>query len=157
MSAAPHVVCPHCFVTNRVSAAKPPLAAQCGRCKQRLFEGEPVTVDTAHFQRLIDHTDIPVVVDFWPSWCGPCKMMAPIFAEAARVLEPRARLAKVNTEQEEVLAARSRYAASPVCSFSRAAGKSPVKPGRWIKRHCCVGCKPTSLRAWLEFISKSIF
>lgn len=104
---APHlVVCPHCATTNRIPAAKPAAAAKCGKCGGAVFDGHPVALTASTFQKHVADTTIPVVVDFWADWCGPCKMMAPAFARAAGDLEPAARFAKVDTEAEPSVAAR---------------------------------------------------
>ena len=141
MNDAPHIVCPHCFVSNRIAAGKPPLAAKCGRCKQALFDGEPVELVATQFQNFIERNDLPVVVDFWAPWCGPCKMMAPVFKDAARALEPRARLAKVNTEQEGELAGHLGIRSIPTLII--------FKQGREIARQAGA-LDGTSLLRWLQ-------
>lgn len=98
------VVCPHCDAINRVPASRLADGPRCGGCRQPLFEGKPLMLDEARFRRHRDHDGIPLLVDFWASWCGPCRQMAPEFDAAARVLEPGMRLVKVNTEDAQDIA-----------------------------------------------------
>ncbi len=98
------IACPHCAGLNRIAVEKCSAAPVCGKCKQPLFNGQPVEITNANFENLVQKSELPIVLDFWASWCGPCQNFAPVFSQAARELEPNFRFGKVNTEQQQQLA-----------------------------------------------------
>ena len=107
------IVCPHCAALNRVPLARMADQPVCGKCKHTLLPAHPIELDDRSFSNYISRTQVPVVVDFWAAWCGPCKMMAPAFAEAAKSLAPQMVLAKVNTEVAPQTATAFRIASIP--------------------------------------------
>ena len=113
MSDALNIVCPHCNATNRIPAERLSDKPKCGKCHQPLFDGHPVELTGETFSKMIARTDIPVVVDFWAPWCGPCKMVAPAFQQAAQQLQPNVRFAKVNTEDHQMIGARYQIRSIP--------------------------------------------
>ena len=99
MASALHVVCPHCDAINRVPRERLRDGAKCGSCHRPLYEGRPAALDSVgRFDKHAKHSDIPLLVDFWAAWCGPCRAMAPIFEQAATQLEPDVRLIKVDSD-----------------------------------------------------------
>ncbi|MGB0866143.1 MAG: thioredoxin TrxC [Granulosicoccaceae bacterium] len=106
MSDVIHLVCPHCAAVNRVPSGRLSDSPKCGKCAKSVFPGKSVAVDSTVFDKHVTRNDIPVLVDFWAPWCGPCKMMAPTFEQVAAEMEPNVRLLKVDTEQNPTLAAR---------------------------------------------------
>ena len=143
MSETVQVVCPHCDATNRVPLARIRQGAKCGRCKQALFAGQPLELNQGNFQKHVSQNDLPLVVDFWAPWCGPCRMMAPVFAQAAGQMEPEVRLAKVNTEAEQAIAGGLGIRSIPTLILfkngretARQAGAMPLPQlMQWIRAH----------------------
>jgi thioredoxin 2 len=101
-----HVVCGACGATNRMPATRLAEEPSCGKCHRPLLDGRPVELTDASFDKFVQHNDLPVVVDFWADWCGPCKMMAPVFAQAAGEQRTRLRFAKLDTDANPAIAQR---------------------------------------------------
>ena len=106
MTEALHIVCPHCHTTNRVQAADLAKAPDCGQCHQPLFAGHPVALDEASFERHVGRSQIPVLVDFWAPWCGPCKMVSPMLDRISAEQGGKLIIAKVNTDEDSEWASK---------------------------------------------------
>lgn len=119
MSDPYHIVCPHCDAVNRVGQERVRDAPVCGKCQRELFMAKPIDVTSARFAKHIERNDIPVVVDFWAAWCGPCKMMGPAYHQAAERLEPGMRLLKVDTENVQDVATRYNIRSIPTLVMFR--------------------------------------
>ena len=143
MTESLHIVCPHCLTTNRVRRADLISAPDCGSCHQALFTGQPVALDEAAFDRHTSRGQIPVLIDFWAPWCGPCLQMAPAYAQAAMQLEPQVRVAKVDTEAVQSLGARFNIRSIPTLALFFNGRELARQPGamsaadivRWTRSH----------------------
>jgi thioredoxin 2 len=141
MSESLHIVCPHCEAVNRIPAARLGEAPKCGQCHQPLFNAHPVELTAANFQKYISRNDVLILVDFWAPWCGPCKMMASAFKQAAAQLEPQVRLAKLNTEAEQTIGTQFGIRSIPTLALFRNGRELARQPGamgaadivRWVQ------------------------
>ncbi|QGZ38501.1 thioredoxin [Pseudoduganella flava] len=138
-----HIVCPHCDAVNRVPSGRLGEGPTCGKCSGELFTGRPTDLSSARFVKHIERSDLPVLVDFWAPWCGPCRTMAPFYAQAAQRLEPRVRVVKVDTEANQDLGSRYAIRSIPTLALFRGGREVARQPGAmdtsgilaWVQRH----------------------
>jgi len=136
------LACPACHRKNRLPVGRPVDGANCGACKSALFQGRPVVLDSHSFAAH-SQTDLPLVVDFWAPWCGPCRQFAPVFEQAAAGMEPRVRLGKVNTEDQPQLAQQFGIRSIPTLmifkhgrELARLSGALPAAQfAQWVAQH----------------------
>ena len=140
MPASSYLVCPSCAAVNRIPADRPPGAAKCGSCRAPLFAGRPFELTRANFDRHLREDGVPLLVDFWATWCGPCRAMAPVLDAAATELEPGLRIGKLDTDAEAEIAARYGIRSIPTLILFRS--------GREVAR-TAGAMPPAQLRAWL--------
>ena len=143
MEKSVHVVCPQCAAVNRVLQERLGEHGKCGRCKAPLFDHHPVALTELNFDQHVGRSGVPVVVDFWAAWCGPCRTMAPHFERAAAELEPRVRLAKLDTEAAPGIAARYGIRSIPTLILFRGGVEAARQSGaldlphllHWVRSH----------------------
>lgn len=141
MSNSCQIVCGHCGRINRLPAGRAPEAARCGSCHQPMFTGHPIEVDEGGFDRHVAHSDIPLLIDVWAPWCGPCRAMAPMFERAARQLEPKVRLLKLNSDNAPTLSSRLGISGIPTLLLMRGGREVARQAGAMDAR---------SIVAWTE-------
>ncbi len=143
MSEKNHVICANCGSINNVPVSRMGDSPVCGKCKNKIMNGQPLELNEAGFHRFVNKSHQTLLVDFWAPWCGPCKMMAPVFSQAAAQLEPEFRLIKVNTEVEQNLAGRLGIQSIPTLAIYKNGKEIVRQPGAmglgdlisWAKSH----------------------